>query len=260
MTDIVDEPIKIDNPQDQKGAVKIAILADESGSMLYTAAQTIENLNKYIDEQAQKDEPTFVSVYTFNGKHDVRDRYTNRDAKQAPRLIFPRTADADEKLVYAPDGGTPLYDAIGTVISKEASNTPTLVVILTDGEENASKEYRTKAAIQALMKTWEDRGWTFIFLMAGLTVKESVAYTSNLMGRDYAGATMTYAKGLEDVAFRGLASSTESWMGSARLASATGATLNAQNMTESFFDPSMRNIQQAEVKNTEKKDVTKKSK
>jgi uncharacterized protein YegL len=71
---------------------------------------------------------------------------------------------------YIPDGGTALYDAIGCTVRNVDRNKPDaekiLTVIMTDGEENSSREWNL-SGIQALIKQKEDEGnWTFVFLGA----------------------------------------------------------------------------------------------
>ena len=70
-------------------------------------------------------------------------------------------------------GGTPLFDAIArTIESAEAAATPDedqLVVIISDGYENASTEYDA-AAIARLIAAREARGWTFVYLCSEPTV------------------------------------------------------------------------------------------
>jgi uncharacterized protein YegL len=241
MDDILNEPIQIDNPATNSEAVRIALIVDESGSMTGCAADTIKNLNGYIDEQAMSDEPVMISVYTFNSSTGVRDRFTSVNAKEAPHLSL-LARDVPSHLIYAPDATTPLHDAIASVIVKETSDTPTLVVILTDGMENASREYRTNESIRELINKKEAEGWTFVFLMAGLSRVDSVNIASNLMGRDYVGATMTYSKGLEDAAFVGLAASSAGWATTAREIKTSGGPIVAETMSNNFFDEGMRDI------------------
>ncbi len=66
MHDILNEPITTDKPITSKSAVRIAVLVDESGSMLGAAEATVNSLNSYLDEQATNDDPTLVSLYTKN--------------------------------------------------------------------------------------------------------------------------------------------------------------------------------------------------
>ena len=246
MHQILNEPIQIDRPTDNKSTVRVAIIVDESGSMLGATEATVNSLNAYLDEQATNNDPTVVSLYTFNSNTGVLDRFRSVNAKDSPRLkrnndLF-ENPDIDRKLIYAPTGGTPLYDAIATVISEETTGIPTLVVVLTDGYENSSKEYPRLADIQTLIKKQEDEGWTFTFLCAGLSREESVSYTSNLMGRDYGAATMTYEKGAEDQAIRGLAISTRSWDTETRHRAATGEKLDVKKFTDQFYAANVRDV------------------
>ncbi len=266
MQDILNDPIQIDNPTTQMedehacktntdaeccgqncqthsepDVVKIAVLIDESGSMLGAANDTINNLNGYIDEQATSEKEILISVYTFNGDRGVRERFVGVNAKRAPHMGLVTTGLNDD-LIYVPRGGTPLWDAIATMIIRETSTVPTLVVILTDGQENASREYKTLTSIQALIKQQEEMGWSFVFLMAGLSRQVSEIYTCNLMGRSYGGSTMTYAKGTETVAFHNLRASTADWDAQARVANAAGAIMDSITVSQNFFDPTIREI------------------
>jgi hypothetical protein len=67
---------------------------------------------------------------------------------------------------------TNLNDAIGVTLTKMSakrvnSNTKTLVIIMTDGHENASREY-TVETVGSLVKEVESKGWTVTFLGANI--------------------------------------------------------------------------------------------
>lgn len=250
MTDILNDPITIgvvaEKPAAQEDATRIAVIVDESGSMMGAAKATIDSLNSYLDEQATNDKPTLVSVYTFKSNGGVKRRFASIDAKSAPRLfrnndLF-ETPGLNQDFLYAPAGGTPLHDAVAEVITKETGETPTLVVILTDGQENASREYKQLANIQALIKQQEEAGWTFVWLMAGLGREESVAMTSKLMGRNSETSTMTYQKGMEDVAFHGLVGATKGWETATRSHMMAGSKIIGSNTSKDFFAPENRNL------------------
>ncbi|MEO7859649.1 MAG: hypothetical protein ABIU05_04265 [Nitrospirales bacterium] len=70
---------------------------------------------------------------------------------------------------YQPANTTPLYDAIGhtlTTAGRDAlPDSRKLCVILTDGLENASREY-TRDGIARMIKEYEGRGWIFVYLRA----------------------------------------------------------------------------------------------
>jgi hypothetical protein len=69
---------------------------------------------------------------------------------------------------YKPNGGTPLYDAFCTTLKgiQDRPDEKYLFVVLTDGEENMSKEY-TEKQMKALKTKLEDKGnWTFVYIGA----------------------------------------------------------------------------------------------
>ena len=77
---------------------------------------------------------------------------------------------------FVPRGGTPLFDAIGATVADATIRVEQLaaagdepedivVVILTDGLENASVEY-DRAQVFDLIKKREAQGWTFVYIGA----------------------------------------------------------------------------------------------
>jgi hypothetical protein len=250
MSDIIDAPIEIHDPAVDvvdvvnEDVVRIALIVDESGSMSGCAADTVKNLNGYIDEQASREKKILVSLYTFESDQGIRERYLGSDAKKAEHLTMILSESDGSRLLYKPAGMTPLYDAVGTVISRnDVDDVPTLVVILTDGAENHSREW-THDSLQELIKKQETKGWSFVFLMAGMDRKTSVNYASSIMGRSYEGATMSYSKGLEDVAFQGLAAASATWENSAREVYTSGGIVNAEAITKNFFNAGDRDIKE----------------
>ena len=91
-------------------------------------------------------------------------------------MIYDKTPiDKAEKLTrekYEPCCVTPLFDAIGSSIKKlkndikDIEDAAVLVTIITDGYENASKEW-TAAAIKRLIDECKKDGWMFAFIGAG---------------------------------------------------------------------------------------------
>ena len=65
----------------------------------------------------------------------------------------------------SPRGMTPLYDAIGRIVSLAEHDHPekAVIVIMTDGEENSSTEMDKKAAKAALDRV-RRKGWEVVFL------------------------------------------------------------------------------------------------
>lgn len=140
-------------------------LLDRSGSMVRIWDATVEGFNGYKNDQANQDGVSYMSLITFDGSSlDVVYRAT-------PCSEIP---DMDPKGKIRPRGSTPLLDAIGTAVSeadkwvKRSSFTgKVLIVINTDGQENASIEY-TLENVRALIKQRTDEGWEFAFMGAGI--------------------------------------------------------------------------------------------
>ena len=149
--------------------LKIVFIIDESGSMQGSNSDVIEGFNSFIEKQKTENRGKItVSLYKFNNL--------------VTRVISNKSAAKVRKLTnedYNPSGFTALYDAIGQAIhetDKQLSALPekerpdkVMVVIITDGEENASKEF-SATAIKSTISTHEELlHWSFIFLGSGLS-------------------------------------------------------------------------------------------
>ena len=79
---------------------------------------------------------------------------------------------------------TPLYDAIGTTITRvhtlkaKEENSLAIVTIITDGYENASHEF-TLTAIRSLIESYKEQGWQFTYIGADHDV-EQVAFSLHI--------------------------------------------------------------------------------
>ena len=138
------------------------IIVDESGSMCVIERQALAGMNETIDtvkkmQKMHKDMEQRVSLLTFDSGHKTF-KYDNVKAESVHRLGCKD---------YNPCGGTPLYDAIGTAISKLNAQTTerdnVLVTIITDGEENCSQEYNLKM-VKTLIDKMKKQGWTFTLI------------------------------------------------------------------------------------------------
>jgi hypothetical protein len=127
-----------------------------------------------------------------------------------------------------PRGGTPLYDSCGKLMTQaETENAKkTILVVMTDGFENASKEY-TQQAIKAKIKAFEDKKWEVIFLGANFDAVDGVAGSLGLVGSK----SMSYGVGQFARGMDILATSTS-------LYAATGAAVN-------FSDEDKKSVSQS---------------
>lgn len=154
------------------------VLLDRSGSM-GTGGKWIESLNAvnaYVKKLAEDNVDTGVTLAVFDlngGKLDyqvIRDRIT-------PQTWSPVT-DADA----SPRGYTPLNDAVGRLVTQAKAGfngvqyEKVAIIIVTDGEENSSKEL-TVAQAKHLLDECRAKGWQVIFLGADYdNVRQATSY------------------------------------------------------------------------------------
>jgi hypothetical protein len=130
--------------------------------------QTIKGIEKQYPEQQH-----FISFVTFNG-FGIK---TLLDKQPVANL-----SQINENS-YHPDSMTPLYDAIGLSVLKlrvdlaGMENVNVLVTILTDGEENVSKEFNG-AQIKKIIDEQKELGWTFTYIGANQDVEKVAASIS----------------------------------------------------------------------------------
>lgn len=138
------------------------IIVDESGSMSIIRRQAFSGINETLQtvrnmqEQfpAQEQRVTLVTFDSFNTAW----HYDNTPARQTKDLAWTD---------YSPSGGTPLYDAMGMAISKLNAQTSdadnVLVTVITDGEENSSKEWTLKM-VRTMIEKLKQHNWTFTLI------------------------------------------------------------------------------------------------
>ena len=152
-----------------------ALVIDESGSMSPLRQATIDGANAWLADQRKDGPDDLLTLVLFDAPQDptkprVRVLYDGVPLKEVVDL----TSDN-----YCPDGGTPLYDAIGSTISRiegdpRSADRTVVLVVMTDGLENASVEY-THEAIAARVEQKERDGWTIMYLGANQDAKQVAA-------------------------------------------------------------------------------------
>jgi len=112
--------------------IDLYILLDESGSMEQRRKSLVSGINEVLEKQKKVGGACRVSLFFFN--EEVREAYRHKPLEEVPML----TEDD-----YSPDCMTALRDAMGYVLDAISSASSTaerrvLLVVVTDGEENAS--------------------------------------------------------------------------------------------------------------------------
>jgi len=189
--DILDDILKTDKDKERTEDITqyVAFVIDESGSMGIRKTQAIEDFNKQID-----------TLYSESGE-DITTRVIMTKFNEVVKPGDVVSLDEITKLSddnYNPGGYTALYDAIGETAvrlmqryRKDDSDAAVLMVVITDGQENASKEYNADN-IKSLIKKLEGTGrWTFSYMGIG-SQKEMFTRAASIMG--FSGGNVAIAK------------------------------------------------------------------
>jgi Mg-chelatase subunit ChlD len=161
-----------------KHQVHNLIILDESGSMDSIKKTIIQGFNEIVQtvkgiEANFPEQEHFISLVTFNGLGQKVLHFTD------PVKKLKQIDDAK----YQPDASTPLYDAMGfsfKMLRKVLEFKPdhnVLVTILTDGEENASKEYSGRD-IKKMIEELKLNRWTFTYIGTDHDVEKFAASIS----------------------------------------------------------------------------------
>jgi hypothetical protein len=138
------------------------ILLDRTGSMEPIWSEALSSVNAYADGLATLDGGPRVDADITLAVFDAQDGFqfdVLRSGVDAERW---RAVTSKE---VSPRGMTPLYDAIGRIVTLAEKDRPekAVIVIMTDGEENSSTELNKKAAKAALDRV-RNKGWEVVFL------------------------------------------------------------------------------------------------
>lgn len=149
------------------GFTEIVCIIDRSGSMMSLRSDAVGGMNSFLNEQKNVPGDANLTLVFFN--HDYQVIYNAK-----PLADVPPVAEAD----YVPQGTTALLDAVGRTIDdvgERLANTPedqrpqqVVVAILTDGLENASKDYTRQRVADMIQHQQEKYGWEFLFLAANM--------------------------------------------------------------------------------------------
>ena len=156
----------------KKNLTELVFILDKSGSMAGRERDTIGGFNAMLDKQKAQAGECRITTVLFDHRYELLHDRTDI------RAVRPITARE-----YRVGGSTALLDALGKTIHKIATaqkNTSepfrakrVMFVIITDGEENASREYAAKEVKEAIRRQKSRYGWEFIFLGANIDAVET---------------------------------------------------------------------------------------
>ncbi len=148
-----------------KNKTDITIILDRSGSMASVKDDTIGGFNNFLSEQQKIEGEAVLSLVQFDDQYETV--YLDKDIRSADKLT-----DA----TFQPRGMTALFDAVGrTIISvgqrfaalSEAERPDKiLLVIMTDGFENSSREFNAAKVGEMIKHQRDVYNWQFMFIGA----------------------------------------------------------------------------------------------
>lgn len=167
----------------------ICLILDRSGSMGGRETDVVNGVNSFLEEQRKIPEAASIAFVRFDSEAIERFRPMVPLAECKPL----------ERSEYQPRGGTPLLDAVGRTLTEMQEDWRRLqpdraiLVIVTDGEENSSREYK-KSKIKEMIEARQNSGkWAVIYLGAnvdafheagsmGVWAANSAGYQNTAMG------------------------------------------------------------------------------
>lgn len=174
------------------------LLLDRTGSMQSRWVEALGAIDAYVKElSVDPKTDDLVTLAVFDSVESLKFEVLRR--KVHP-VEWQRVRD-DEA---SPRGNTPLFDAIGRIVALAEADAPdrAVIVIITDGEENASREMKREDAKAALDRC-EAKGWQIVFLGAEFA-KFGDAEAVGVV----ASKRMAYSRGRAGASMQGLAQKT----------------------------------------------------
>lgn len=173
----------------RSGYTHIEVLLDRSGSMAEIKEDMEGGYNTFLQEQQEQPGEATVGLSQFDTTFDVV--YSLQPVAKAPKLNL------------EPRGGTALIDAICKgvdALGQTLRNIPehrrpaqVIYMIITDGQENSSREFRLADVQSRISRQRDQYGWEFMFLGAnqdalmearqyGIPAAAAMTYDSNSVG------------------------------------------------------------------------------
>jgi hypothetical protein len=169
----------------------VAFVLDKSGSMEVIRDATISAFNEQVEKikLESKKIKTNVSLTVFDA--EVNKVFFNEPVEKLDKLT---------RATYVPSTTTALYDAVGDTLDAmevikniNKPNAAVLMLIVTDGAENASRKFTRQQIAERIQKLQKNGNWTFTYLGANqdmsvvskslnIPMANTAAYAANTKG------------------------------------------------------------------------------
>lgn len=154
--------------KEKKTGKNVYLLLDRSASMATEWTQTLESINTYV---SKLEDDVNVHIAAFDSPFG--ETPTSYDVIRETSAIEYKKITAEE---IQPRGSTPLFDAAVNIMHRMLADNPekAVLVIMTDGEENSSRECNL-ATVKSKLASIEEKQWPTVYLGAGFNEVERYA-------------------------------------------------------------------------------------
>lgn len=138
--------------------MNVHVVIDRSGSMQTIRDDAIGGFNAFLKDTKGAGQQWWVWLFDTQGIDLIQDG--------VPSSKVTKLSTSN----YVPRASTPLYDAVGTAIAKAKEVRKTklnILMVLTDGQENSSREWSAKAVKKELSRLADEENWQVIFVAVG---------------------------------------------------------------------------------------------
>lgn len=147
----------------------ITVILDRTGSMESIRDDTIGGFNTFLKKQKAEPGTATLTLVQFDTQEPYEVIHRFKPIREVPEL---------SRETYVPRASTPLLDALGRGINdldksiadlkEEDRPSKVVVVVVTDGQENSSCEFRKDQIEKMVKEKTEKSAWQFVFLSADL--------------------------------------------------------------------------------------------
>jgi uncharacterized protein YegL len=154
---------KRSNKKVKKGYTHISVVLDRSGSMASCLKDTIGGFNQFLKTQKELEGEATMTLVQFDDQYEML----------MDMVPITNASELNDK-TYVPRGWTALLDAIGRTINsvefkiaeKDEKPEKVIFVIITDGEENKSREFNREQIMKMIDAHRSENKWEFVFIGA----------------------------------------------------------------------------------------------